>query len=97
MAIEELEVYVTPNGLGRASIVRRNDGFLCIYLHWKWSEAFLKRHHLDAGGRTSWLDDRTPLDLLYQDREPESGLYGALDDARREVRSLPGFSDAALK
>ena len=34
MAIDEVEVYVTPDGLGRAAIVRRSDGFLCIYLHW---------------------------------------------------------------
>jgi hypothetical protein len=59
MAIDELEVYLTPDGLGRAAIVRRSDGLLCIYVHWKWSEAVLKTHNLDAGGRTSWINDST--------------------------------------
>src|ERR1700733_497769 len=94
MAIDELEVYLTPDGLGRAAIVRRSDGLLCIYLHWKWSEAVLKTHDLDARGRTSWFNDSTPPAVLYQDRDPEPGLYRALEDARRQVRSLRGFSDA---
>jgi hypothetical protein len=97
MTIDELEVYLTPDGLGRAAIVRRSDGLLCIYVHWKWSEAVLKTHNLDAGGRVTWINDNTPPAVLYEDREPESGLYGELDDARRQVRSLPGFSDAVLR
>jgi hypothetical protein len=97
MTINELEVYLTPDGLGRAAIVRRSDGLLCIYVHWNWSDAVLKAHNLDAGGRTNWFNDSTPLTALYQDIDPESGLYGTLDDARRQVRSLRGFSDAVLR
>jgi hypothetical protein len=32
------EVYVTADGLGRAAIVRRADGLLCIHIHWIWPE-----------------------------------------------------------
>ena len=97
MAIDELEIYLTPDGLGRAAIVRRGDGLLCIYLHWNWPEAILKKLNLDARGRTSWFNDDTPLELLYKDVDPEPGLYGTLDDARRQVRSLRGFLDPILK
>jgi len=101
MAIDEVEVYVTPDGLGRAAIVRRSDGFLCIYLHWKWSEESVKALNLDSGGaptsRFSWFSDETPVSLLYEDKDPERGVYGTLDDARREMRSLRGFSEATLK
>ena|SRR5882757_10085146 len=101
MAIDEVEVYVTPDGLGRAAIVRRSDGFFCIYLHWKWSEATVKALNLETGGAPSswfsWFTDDTPTSLLYDDKDPERGVYGTLDDARREMRSLRGFSDAILK
>jgi hypothetical protein len=40
---DELEVYVTPGGRGRAAIVRRADGQYCICLRWRVSG--------------SWLDD----------------------------------------
>jgi hypothetical protein len=40
---EELEVYVTPVGRGRAAIVRRTDGQYCICLRWRISG--------------SWMDD----------------------------------------
>jgi hypothetical protein len=97
MMIDELEVYLTPDGLGRAAIVRRRDGLLCIYLHWKLSETVLKAQNIDAGGRTSWFNDSTPPAFLYQDIDPEHGLYGTLDDARRQVRSLRGLSNAVLR
>ena len=86
MGIEELEIYITPDGLGRAAIVVRPDGLLCIYVHWRWSG--------------SWLEDDNPLLLRYEDPDPEQvataepGLYGILDDARRQIRSLRGFADA---
>jgi hypothetical protein len=40
---EELEVYVTPGGRGRAAIVRRSDGQYCVCLRWRVSG--------------SWMDD----------------------------------------
>ena len=90
--MDELEVYITPDGLGRAGIARRGDGLLCIYTHWKWREFT----------PPSWLDDDTPLSVLtedigYGEQSPESGLYGTLDDARRNLRSMRGFADAILK
>jgi hypothetical protein len=99
MVIDELEIYLTPSGLGRAAIVRRSDGLLCIFVHWILSEEFRTAAlgGFGPGGRASWNNDRTPLSNLYQDVRPEAGLFGTLDDARRHVRSLPGFSDALLK
>jgi hypothetical protein len=98
MNVDELEVYLTADGLGRAAIVRRSDGFLCIYVHWKLSQAVIKAQNIDArGSSTSWFNDSTPLALLYEDIDPEPGLYGMLDDARRQIRGLRGFSDAVLK
>jgi hypothetical protein len=40
---DELEVYVTPGGRGRAAIVRRSDGRYCLCIRWR-----------VAG---SWMDD----------------------------------------
>lgn len=63
MIVDELEVYLTPSGLGRAAIVRRSDGLLCIFVHWILSEEF-RAVGFAPGGRTSWIDDRTPLGKL---------------------------------
>jgi hypothetical protein len=42
----------------------------------------------------SWMDDDPdPDEVAY----PEEGQYGVLEDARRRVRSLRGFSDAILR
>jgi hypothetical protein len=95
VTIAEMEVYLTSSGLGRAAIVRRLDGLFCIY---KWAK-------LPAGympdvfaptTSASWRDDRTPLTELYKDKEPLIGIYGTVDDARRELLSQPGFADAYL-
>jgi hypothetical protein len=96
MLISELEVYITPDGLGRAAILRRSDGFLSIFVHWKFAPSVVKALGWVADNQVGWADDKTPLSLLYEDREPEVGIYGSLDDARRQIRSLPGFSDAEL-
>jgi hypothetical protein len=48
--IEQVEVYVTRDGLGRAAIVRRNDGWFSIYVHWLLSEAALKSGMFSSGG-----------------------------------------------
>jgi hypothetical protein len=87
------EVYVTADGLGRAAIVRRADGLLCIHIHWIWPE--IEENMPDP--RRSWLADETPSDILYNDHYPRPGLYGTVEDARREIRAIEGFSDAVLK
>ncbi len=97
VSIKELEVYVTQDGLGRAAIVERDDRLLCIYMHWQWSVDDRGMFNIEGKGLKGWIDDETPVTLLYEDREPETGLYGTLDDARRQIRSLKGFSDAQLK
>jgi hypothetical protein len=96
MDIDEVAVYVTSDGLGRAAIVRRRNGLLCIYEHWLFGER--AREALSVvGGRTGWLTSEKPtLSDLYGNVEVEPDLYGTLDDAQRQVRSRPGFSEALL-
>jgi hypothetical protein len=89
MRVEEVEIYVTKDGYGRAAIVRRSDGRFCIY------------KHLRASG--NWMDDDNPALLRYDDPDPAQiarpliGVYGTVADARKELRSMPGYSDAELK
>jgi len=80
----EVEVYFSQGGLGRAAIVRRPDGLFCIYVGWLWPESGM-----------NWLGDKCP-DIKYDDdseeaQRPQHGVYGTVDDARREVKSLRGF------
>jgi hypothetical protein len=96
LAFDQIEVYVTPTGLGRAAIVRRSDGLFCIYLHWLLSQSALNTGMFAPGGPHTWAEDTTPLEDLYKDIPPEDGLYGTLNDARRAVRSLRYFPDAVL-
>jgi hypothetical protein len=85
---DEVEVYVTRDGVYRAAIVRRDDGLFCIYRH--------------ARNNGSWLDDKKPALLLYDDpdpeqiSQPETGVYGTIADARNEIRSFRGFLDSVL-
>jgi hypothetical protein len=39
---DELEVYVTPAGRGRAAIVRRSDGQYCVCLRWRVSGSWME-------------------------------------------------------
>ncbi len=99
MPIDELEVYVTPDGFGRAVIVRRSDGLLRIYVHWKLSPEIIAKASIQTppGYSTNWMRDETCSSKLYEDVEPEVGVYGTVEDARTQVRSLRGFSGASLK
>jgi hypothetical protein len=95
MGIEEVEIYVTRDGLGRAAIVREAAARYVIYLHWIWDPRAVAAAGLRIeGGRTTWIDDKTSVDKLYEDRLPEPGSYHAIDDAPAKVRELPHFSDA---
>jgi hypothetical protein len=84
----EVEVYVTPDGVYRAAIVRRDDGLFCIY------------RHARSGG--SWLEDDNAALLRYDDpnpeeiAQPEIGIYGTVADARNEIRSFLGFLHSVL-
>ena len=91
VSLKELAVYVTQDGLGKAGIVQRRDGLIQIYIHWIWPVGWI------ANNITSWFDDETPPETLYEDYNPRNGFYGTLDDAHREVMSIERFSDAVLK
>ena len=94
-AIDEVEVYVTPSGLGRAAIVRRDDGFFCIYRWAKLPQGFLPARFAPSRS-AGWREDQAPLADLYRHVEPLVGIYGTAAEARREILSLPGFADATL-
>ena len=89
MSVDEVEIYVTPDGHHRAAIVRRSDGFFCIYKHFRMSG--------------NWMDDDSLVLLRYDDPDdpgfarPLVGIFGTIADARRELLSMPGYSDALLK
>lgn len=89
VVVDEVEVHISANGHRRAAIARRPDGFFCIYRHCKLPLAFLRQFKWEYGEdyADNWRADNAPAELLYEDREPERGIYGTLDDARREVRS----------
>jgi hypothetical protein len=95
MTIDEVEVCVMANGLGRAAIVRRRDGLFCIYIHYKLPADYMPQHFAPSKS-DSWVSDRTPKEDLYKDREPSSGLFGTVEDARRHILSMPNFGEAAL-
>ena len=96
MSIDEIEVYVTLDGWGRAAIVRRPDGLYCIYTHWKFPPGYIKVR-ADPRVSQSWMDDATPSSELYRDKEPVRSIFGNIEDARRYIRSLPEFEEAVLK
>jgi hypothetical protein len=96
MEIDEVEVYITRDGLSRAAIVRRSDGLFWVYMHVALPPNYLPEVFAPSAWR-SWFADTAPLAVLYEDKEPDSGIFGTVDDARRHVRSLRGFSDAVLK
>jgi len=95
MSIDEVEVYISPSGLSRAAIVRRADGFFWIYKHVKLPQNYLPQHFAN-GASPTWFDDATPVEDLYKDVEPSSGIFGTVDDARRHLRGGPDFCDAVL-
>jgi hypothetical protein len=94
-AIDEVELYITSDGFGRAAIIRRGDGLFCLYVHWIWAQES-QVGVIAPGGRATWFNDSTPLSELYKDIVPEPGVYGELEDARKAMRSLRGLKDAGL-
>ncbi len=89
--VDEVEVYVTSDSHGRAAIVRRDDGFF-IHISMALVARTLrsrKRNKLDRR-----LNTTAALYDVY--KTPLIGVYGTVDDARRELRSLPGLADASL-
>ena len=75
-------------------------GLFCIYVKWKISPEV---KGVITSGPHSWFEDHTPLLVFVTgngqepDQDPERGVYGTLEDARREMRALRGFPDAILK
>jgi len=92
---DEVEVYLTANGLGRAAIVRRSDGFFCIYRWVKLPQGYMPERFAPSKWAT-WNEDPTPLTDLYKDHEPIDGIFGTVEDARRELLTFPGFAGAVL-
>ena len=76
--IDEVEVHYSRDGRGRASIVRRPDGLLCIYKHWKASAELYQRLTGTDATFSLWWDDKTPLEELYRDSGSPSGKNAVL-------------------
>ena len=97
--IDEVEVWITPDGLGRAAVVRRDDGLFCIYVHWKLAPSVIAVSNVRVPGdyATNWLEDRTPTAKLYEDVDAEPGTYETIEAARLGIRSLSGFSKATAR
>lgn len=91
--IDEIAVFVTPDGLGRAAIVRRQDGLFEIYEHWIWDQETKREFNVEPGGRLSWFDDETPPEQLYYDIDPQPGLFGTFEDAVCTLTSRRDFKD----
>lgn len=94
MTIDEVEVYITSDGLGRAAIVRRADARYCIYKWIKLPPGCMPEVFAETEA-ARWKHIETSQ-ALYADKEPLRGVYGTIDDARREVRRLPGFDGASV-
>ena len=95
MEYRELEVWVTPDGLGRVAIMERPGGLLCLIRHWIWPDTIAYGFG-GANPRTNWFADQTPAADLYRDIEPSPGIYGTVEDARGEMCAIPGFSEHVL-
>ncbi len=91
MSILEEEVYITPDGLGRASIVRRTDKLFSVYVHWNWSREDCSYFNVKFDETNKWtiLDDQDTK--IYDDSEPMNSIFGDIDDARKAIFSLPDF------
>ena len=65
-SINEVEVWLSLDGLGRAAIACRNDGLFCIYVHWKLAPDVIAngRFKTKPGYAFTWTDDNTPLAAL---------------------------------
>lgn len=98
-SVDEVEVWLTRDGLGRAAIARTEDGEFCIYVHWKLAPEVIAASNLVVrhGYAAKWTDDRTPTAKLYEDIEPQAENYKTLEDARRQIQSLAGFRGATKK
>lgn len=92
--MDERKVLITPNGLGRISIVRRPDGMFCLYEHWRWSVEVQKAMKVEPVKDRRWTDTDYNRDALYEDVEPLPGLFASVEEAEREARGKEAFRDA---
>ena len=96
--MDEQAVLITPDGLGRLAIVRRDDGLFCLYEHWRWSAATLEAFGAKGSAPERWTDGPYDRLALYEPSDhirPLPGVYGSVLDAEREARSRRGFEHAA--
>jgi hypothetical protein len=55
-AINEQRVLITPDGFGRIAIVRRDDGFFCLYSHWRADPQALEAFGIQGAEAERWTD-----------------------------------------
>jgi hypothetical protein len=94
--INEREVYVTSDGLGRGALVEEDNGQVRIFIHWKWAPETRAAFNVAPVGALTWPEDRTLVSDLYKDVDPQPGIYDSVDAARNELLSINAFRDAKL-
>lgn len=94
-AIEEIEVVISNDGLGRAAIVQRGDGLIQVYLHWLWNDETRQRLNVSSSMPRSWHGFKYDPLTFYADAIPELSIYGNVEDARAAIASIAAF-DAEL-
>jgi len=94
--MDEQKVLITPDGYGRIAIIRRDDGYYCLYEHWRWDVETQIAFRVEPVRDRRWTDNDYDRDALYEGEgiEPLPGLFGTVDDAEREARSRLGFAGA---
>ena len=95
--MDEQKVIISPNGLGRIAIIRRDDGRFVLFEHWRWSVEMQTAMRVEPVLNRGWTDDDYDRNALYERTEPLPGLYGTVEEAEREGRSRPGFANAVTE
>lgn len=94
MYIDEREVYISADGLGRAAIAVRPDGFYVVFVNWIWSSSTLESMNVKNSETDSWINFDVDAQKLYKYNEPVSGILESISDARNFISSLDGFEGA---
>jgi hypothetical protein len=88
MVDREEMVLLSADRLGRVAIVRRPDGFFCIYSWWHWPIEAQQKAEFNAARY---------YDAAYDiETSPVSGIYETIQDAEKEARRLLSLGHSTL-
>jgi hypothetical protein len=89
MDVQEVEAILSADRLGWVAVVSRPDGLFCLYEWWHWDLETQKRMRVEPIAERVWSFEFDQA--IYQHKEPLDGIYGTVEDARREGRRLLGL------